>query len=202
MKVEGFFSYDVFVGGLFGVKSFLFLVFILIFISSLYMWGFVILFRNAVVSRSKQMWILGFFSIFVSFLFHFLMLQSGFASEKPERVVWLSVLSLIFAIVIASYAANPLKKMISNWVAPLLGIIASATLPVFFSEVTSDIVKVGLENYKVGGSIQASIHKVDSGEKIKSGRLLLVTPQYVYLREGDSGYISISRNGNTYISVQ
>ena len=92
--------------------------------------------------------------------------------------------------------------MISNWVAPLLGIIASATLPVFFSEVTSDIVKVGLENYKVGGSIQASIHKVDSGEKIKSGRLLLVTPQYVYLREGDSGYISISRNGNTYISVQ
>lgn len=202
MKVEKFFSYDVFVGGLFGIKSFLFLVFILVTISALYMWGFILIFRKAVISKSKEMWFLGALFVLVSLFFHLVMLSSGLSTGKPERILWLSALGFIFAVAVSSYMANPLKNVVSNWVAPLFGIVASATLPIFFADVTSDIVKIGLENFRVGGSVQASIHKVENGDTIKAGKLLLLTPQYAYLREGDSGHISISRNNDTYVSVQ
>ena len=202
MKVEKFFSYDIFVSGLFGIKSFLFMVFILITISALYMWGFILVFRNAVLSKSKVLWILGIVSVLVSLLFHFIAFSSGLSSGKPERIFWLSGLGFIFSVTLSCYMANPLKSILSNWIAPIFGIIASATLPIIFIETTSDIVKTGLENFKVGGSIKATVHKVDNGETIKSGNLLLLTPQYVYLRNGDSGYISISRNNDTYVSVE
>ncbi|AFS37296.1 hypothetical protein [Alteromonas macleodii] len=202
MKVEKFFSYDVFVGGLFGIKSFLFLVFILISISAVYMWGFVLFFRSAVLNKSKAMWALGGIFVLVSLLFHLFVFYSGLASGKPERILWLSSLGFIFAVAVSSYMANPLKNLVSNWIAPVIGIVASATLPILNLEVTSDIVKTGLENFKVGGGVKAAVHKVENNEIIKSGSLLLLTPQYAYLREGKAGYISISRTNNTYVSVQ
>lgn len=202
MKVEKFFSYDVFVDGIFGIKSFLFLVFMLITISALYMWGFIFVFRHASISKSRSMWAMGAILVVVSIIFHYIVFYSGLSSGKPERIIWLSVLGLIFAIAVSSYMANPLKNAISNWIAPLFAILASATLPVIFTEITSDIVKTGLENFRVGGSVEASVHRADNGKIIRSGKLLLITPQYIYLREGDSGYISISRNNNTYVSVK
>lgn len=202
MKVEKFFSYDVFTNGLFGVKSFLFLVFILVSVSSLYMWGFVLCFRDAMLRKSNFMWAMGSIFVLVSLLFHFVIFTSGLASGKPERIMWLSALGLMFAIAVASYMANPLKTFVSNWAGPIVGIIVSATLPVFYVDITSDIVKTGLENFKVGGGVQASVHKVSNSETIRSGSLLLITPSYVYLREGESGYTSITRTGDTYVSVQ
>lgn len=53
MKVEKFFPYDVFAGGLFGINSFIFLVIILITICSLYVWEFMLIFRSAVISKSE-----------------------------------------------------------------------------------------------------------------------------------------------------
>lgn len=130
MKVEKFFSYDVFVGGLFGVKSFLFLVFILITISAVYMWGFVLFFRNAVLNKSKSMWVFGGIFVLVSLLFHLVIFYSSLASGKPDRILWLSGLGLVFAVAVSSYMANPLKNIVSNWLAPVIAIVASATLPV------------------------------------------------------------------------
>jgi hypothetical protein len=202
MKVEKFFSYDVFVGGLFGVKSFLFLVFILISISAIYMWGFILFFRSAVLSKSKSMWVLGGIFVLVSLFFHLVVIYGGLASGKPERMLWLSGLGLVFSVAISSYMANPLKNIVSNWLSPVIAIVASATLPILHLDITSDIVKTGLENFKVGGGVKASVHKIENDKVIKSGGLLLLTPQYAYLREGDSGYISISSSNDTYISVE
>lgn len=159
-------------------------------------------FRNAVLSKSKSMWVLGVVFVFVSIFFHAVVFSSGLASGKPERIMWLSALGLVFAVAVSSYMANPLKTFVSNWIAPMVGIVVSATLPVFYVGVTSDIVKTGLENFGVGGGLNTSVHKVSEGDIIKSGSLLLLTPSYIYLREGESGYISITRTGNTYVSVQ
>jgi len=148
------------------------------------------------------MWALGGIFVLVSFLFHMLLFCSGLASEKPERIFWLSGLGLVFAVAVSSYMANPLKNLVSNWLAPIVGIVASATLPLLNMGVTSDIVKTGLENFKVGGGVEASVHKVENSETIKSGSLLLLTPQYVYLREGKSGYLSISRTNDTFVAVK
>lgn len=201
MKVEKFFSYDVFVGGLFGVKTFLFLVFVLISISAIYMWGFVLIFRRAVLTKSKSLWFLGSIFVLISLVFHLGVFYGGLASGKPDRILWLSGLGLVFAIAVSSYMANPLKNFVSNWVAPAFGIIASATLPVLSMDISSDIVKTGLENFRVGGGVKATVYRVEGGEPIRSGALLLLTPEYVYLREGKSGYISISRTNDTYVAV-
>lgn len=202
MKVEKFFSYDVFTTGLFGVQSFLFLVFILISISSLYMWGFVLCFRSAVLTRSRFMWVMGGVFVIVSILFHIMVFLNGFSSGKLERLVWLSALGLIFSLAVSSYMANPLRTFVSNWMAPIIGIVASATLPVFYVNITSDIVKTGLENFGVGGGVDVSVYKTSNETPMKSGELLLLTPSYVYLREGGSGYVSITRTGDTYVSVK
>jgi hypothetical protein len=174
----------------------------LISISAVYMWGFVLLFRRAVLDKSKAMWIMGGVLALVSLTFHLVVFYGGLASGKPERILWLSGLGLVFAVTISSYMANPLKNLVSNWLAPVIGIVASATLPMLNLEVTSDIVKTGLENFKVGGGVNAAIHRVNNNEIVRSGSLLLITPNYVYLREGDNGYVTISRTNNTYVSVQ
>lgn len=202
MKVEKFFSYDVFVSGIFGIKSFLLLVFIIIIISSIYLWGFVIFFRDAILSKSKSMAIYGGIFVLISLLFHRALFDSALADGKPERLVWMSGLGFVFAVTIASYMANPLKNFLFNWMSPVIGIIASATIPIVYLNITSDIVKTGLENFKVGGGVDISVYKIDDNSVIKSGKLLLLTPDYVYLREGDSGYISISRSNETFVSVK
>lgn len=201
MKVEKYFSYDVFTEGLFGVKSFLFLVFILITISAVYLWGFVIFFRRAVLDKSKEFWFFGVIFFMVSLAFHIGMFFSGMASGNFGRVIWISVLGFIFAIAISAFMSNPLKNLVSNWAAPLFGIVASATLPILNMDIASDVVKTGLENFKVGGGVNVSLRRVGNGTEIISGQLLLLTPNYVYLREGSTGYISISRTIDNYVIV-
>jgi hypothetical protein len=201
MKVEKYFSYDVFTEGLFGIKSFLFLVFILITICALYLWGFVIFFRRAVLDKSKSFWLFGAIFVLVSFAFHYGMFTSGISSGRFERVVWMSALGFIFAVTVSAFMSNPLKNILSNWVAPLFGIIASATLPILNMDIASDVVKTGLENFKVGGGVSVSLRRVANGTEIISGKLLLLTPNYVYLREGKAGYTSISRTTDNYVIV-
>lgn len=57
------------------------------------------------------------------------------------------------------------------------GTVASAALRIFFVEMISDIAKTGVEKFRVGRSVQAAVHKVGNGDIIKSGNLLLLTPQ-------------------------
>ena len=202
MHTEKFFSYDVFVSGLFGVKSFLLVVFILISISSIYCWSFILFFRKAVLSRETHFYVLGIIFAVVSILFHYMMFWAGISSGNPERMLWLSALGLVFAVAISAYLSNPLENFVSNWAAPLLGILASASLPIMFPNTASDIVKTGLENFKVGGGVSAEIYEVDNDKLIKSGKLLLLTPGYIFIREKETGYISISRSNDTYVSVE
>lgn len=202
MKVEKYFSYDIFSEGIFGIKSFIFMVAILICISALYLWGFIFIFRSYFKIKSKTMLFLGILCVLVSVLFHLLIFNFSLASGKVERLVWLSLLGLIFAGGIYSYLENPLKSFLTNWATPLLAIVLSATLPILTMKTTADIVNTGLENFKVGGGITVEIYKVDSGTLIKSGKLLLLTPNYVYLRESTTGYTSISRSNEVYVSIK
>ncbi len=202
MKVEKYFSYDIFSEGIFGIKSFIFMVAILISISALYLWGFIFVFKSNSKIKSKKIFCLGILCVLVSALFHYLIFNFSVASGKLERLVWLSLLGFIFAGGIYSYLDNPLKSFLTNWVTPLLAIALSATLPILTMKTTADIVNTGLENFKVGGGVAVEIYKVDSGALIKGGKLLLLTPNYVYLRENTTGYTSISRSNEVYVSIK
>jgi hypothetical protein len=202
MKVEGFFSYDVFTDGLFGIKSFLFLVFILISMSSLYMWGFICVFTYAVLKKSKALYAIGIVLVFFSIVTHIYLFSTGFISGHLSRVMWISLLGFVFSSVISFYIANPLKTFLSNWIGPALGIFITATVPVFQANMASDIVKTGLESFKVGGGMDVSVHRVDNNAEIQKGTLLLLTPSYIYLRSRESGYVSITRTGDTYVVVK
>lgn len=201
LRVEGFFSYDIFVAGLFSVKSFLFLVFIFISISALYMWGFLLVFKRAIWTRKTETWLTAFVFLGASILFHWAAFTSDLILEQPKRLLWFSILGFTLAVAVSPYLGNPLKSLVSNWFAPLFGIIASATLPLLFIGTTSEIVKTGLQNFRIGGGIQVAIHKIDNNELIKTGRLLLLTPDHIYLRGAGQGYASIARYNDIYVIV-
>jgi hypothetical protein len=202
MKVEKFFSYDIFVDGVLGIKSFIMIIFVLIVMGSFMLWGFVLFFRAAIINKSKEIAVLGVFFVLISFFVHWYFLQSTIGSGKIERLAWLSILSLIFMFSAASYLQNPLQKIIANWALPLIGIGLSAAAPIVFSNTASDIVKTGLANFNMGGDVHAAIYKTDDGKKIAGGRLLLLTPNYIYLRPEESGYTTVSRSNDTYIEVK
>jgi len=202
MKVERFFSYDIFVDGVLGIKSFIMIIFVLIVMGSFMLWGFVLFFRAAIINKSKGIAGVGVLFVLISVFVHLHFISSTMGSGKIERLAWLSALSLIFMLSVSSYLKNPLQKMITNWTMPILGIGLSALAPIIFSSTTSDIVKTGLANFNMGGNVQAAIYKTDNGQKIADGKLLLLTPNYIYLRPRETGYTTISRSNDTYIEVK
>lgn len=200
MKAESFFSYDVFVNGVFGIKSFVMLVFIIVLMSSVYLWGWLAMFRSARLTQKKETIVWGIIFALVSILFHYILTLSSLTSGRLDRIIWLSGLALGFTVWISSFMLNPLR-MLSSWLPPLVGIVLSATVPILSMKTTSDIVKTGLENFNVGGNVQARIYRMEDDKVIRKGKLLLLTPQYIFLRKGKRGYINISRTNDIFIEV-
>ena len=201
MREEGFFSYDVFIEGLFGVNSFLTLILILVVISSIYMWGFIPLIRYAIKNKSTFYAFLSIVFIFVCLVFHITFLEKGFSSENPNRVFWLSILGFILSVFLSTFIGSSIKNIFFNWLIPMGALVISVIVPIFFSDTTSDIVKTGLQNFGVGGGLEVDIYRVEDNEMINSGELLLLAPQQIYLRESNNQYMTISRNSRTYIIV-
>lgn len=201
MKAEKFFSYDLFVEGVLGIKSFIMICGILIALSSIFLWGFMLFFRAAAIQKDKGYIWGGAFFFLMAIGAHYVLLHGALVTGFFDRYLWIAGLGFVFIASIATYFDNPLKKIVANWIVPLIGIALSALAPIVWIDTASDIVKTGLENFKVGGNVSAIVYKTEDNAKVAEGRLLLLTPKYVYLRSGSTGYTSIARTDATYVEV-
>jgi len=200
MQEEKFFSYDIFTDGILGIKSFIVIVAILIIMTSLALWGFVIpLVRYIKYKEKSTLALLIILGIFCP-LAHLSIIVLN-PNLHYSRILWLSCLSLIFITALAVFLLNPLRNLITNWWAPLIAVALSAVIPLFSTEVVTDIVRTGLENFKVGGNVDAKVYNTNNSKTIMEGKLLLITPNYVYLRNGDKGHIVIARSDQNYVSI-
>ena len=204
---EQFFSYEFFSDGIFGLKTFLFVLLILMVMLSAYLWGFLAIGRMATIEYEKKekygqyhLWTHIF--IILSILFHFCFYLVGDENKVASRLPPLSILGFVLMLTIASSIGSNILKKLSNWIPSVLFIFASATLPALFHDITADLVSVALKTFNVGGGVTAKIVRLDDAKTvIHEGKLLLLTPKNAYFREGERGYRVIQQSENVSIVV-
>ena len=200
MHVEGFFSYDIFVNGIFGINAFFIFVLVMIILAGFYCWGFIPVMRGTRAHAVK--WLLVPVCIFVSLATHIFLINGSIRIENFAIVFWVSGAGFLSAITFTSYVDEPISKAINNWAGPLIFVVISASVPLISKEGVSEAVKLGLKSFGVGGNRVAHVKRISTDEVLLSGKLLLLTPNYIYIRKGEKGYQSISRSNESYIDVE
>lgn len=205
---EQFFSYDFFTDGIFGLKTFIVTLLVLMIFLSFLLWGFLIYGRIATIEREKKdgkfleykNYTYIFFAI--SLLCHFMFYSMGDGNKVTSVLLPLSILGCTLMFAIASFLGSNILKIFSNWIAPLVFVFTSAFMPLWFIDVTADLVSIGLITFNVGGGVNAKIVKQDDGKTvIHEGKLLLLTPKNAYFREGKRGYRVIQQSENISVVV-
>lgn len=216
MKEEKFFSYDIFFSGIFGVNVFTASLFIIISIISFGMWLGIFLLAGRIyrkVKRSKSTvdcdgdnkpkidWASCSLLFCTSIFFHGIVLYASYTTGDWGKGGWVYALTFLFAIIFARLVTTPWQGVLINWKLSLVGIIVSAIVPVFLSPTFSDITKVGLQQFNVGGGMPVVVKRISDNSVVESGALLLLAPRFVYIRSADGGLDVFARSNNVHIDI-
>lgn len=184
MAHHGFFSYDFFSEGVFGMKLFVFTMVIGLVLMSFMLFGSGILLyarrKGAAVS-----WLAVCGILFLNVLFLILMGTSLLNPEK--RIFALSVLgvTLYLAVHFGVFFFAKLKvKIMLLFVLFFLAFDLVATQP----NVAAKLLGNGLRIFGVGGEIPI---EVVSDDGVAKGRLILLTPKYIYFKEDPNNALII-----------
>jgi len=207
MLHEKFFSYEFFSEGVFGLKTFLFVVLILMVVLAFYMWGFILTAKLGRIQHSKtgqygsyRWFTYGLFG--TSVLLHFVLYDIGWRTDNLSRLPVVSVFGFVLMFAMSSFVGANIISKLSNWIPSAVFILASATIPVLDQEMTADLVGLGLANFNVGGGVTARVVRLDEkGTVVYEGKLLLLTPRNAYFREGKRGYRVIQQSDSVSVSV-
>lgn len=209
MLHEKFFSYDFFSDGVFGLKTFLFVLLVLLLVTAFYLWGFILLGKKACIEHSKPdpknynmyRW-LTYLMLALSVFLHAFFFALGVETNHEARAYSFSFIGLAFSLAVASLiGANLLKKVI-NWAPSVIFVVLSATIPAINAEVTADLVRISLISFNVGGGVHAKVLSTDQrADIVYEGKLLLLTPNNAYFREGKSSYRIIKQSENITVKV-
>jgi hypothetical protein len=203
MAERKFFSYEFLSEDAFGMKTMVISGVVLLFFLSMYMFGFLVLFKMAVAEGRKTgnygsyrwlTWLLLFVAIFMHSYFFYRALLAG----KPNLYIGPSAFAFIVCFYLSSFVGGALRERLSNWLPTVIFIGFTAFLPFVGRDVTADLVEISLRQFRVGGGIPVKITKLESQNPIIEGSLLLRTPKYLYiivLKEGKST-LAIVRNGD------
>lgn len=185
MKQNGFFSYDFFIDGLFGMKLFFFVAISMFFLLSIYIasgvvaffclkykacklgsvWWIFLLNIVAIVSTvilvyENTMTITGATYIFVlSFAIHFHIGMLIFSNAKQQFISLLLFLFIVFSILLK------------------------------FQEETTKLISFSLKVFGMGGNLNTKVTNLN--KDAFKGKLILITPSYVYLKNETNKVTSI-----------
>ncbi|AVO34534.1 hypothetical protein [Ottowia oryzae] len=209
MLHEKFFSYDFFSDGVFGLKTFLVVLLVLLLVTAFYLWGFLLLGKKACIAYTKPdrkdynmyRW-LTYLMLALSVFMHAIFYAFGSETNHEIRVLSFSLIGFILVWAITSFLGANLIKKVINWVPSVAFIVLSATIPALNADITADLVRIGLINFNVGGGVHAKVFSTDNPDKIiYEGKLLLLTPNNAYFREGKKSYKIIKQSENITVSI-
>lgn len=202
MNDESFFSYDFFTNGLFGMKIFfLFSLTIVVFSSLMLFCVFVLLIenfykktkindendtnsnKNQLNDKKTISWVL-----FINVFSHALFIMVFSNLDKLGFYLYLASIGFFisFHIGMILYAKSQ-HKLVSLVILIPMVIVISITL----GKHTSQIIKIGLKQYGVGGDVEIIIQpKFNDNNKIR-GKLVLLSPNRIFYKKDDSPFISI-----------
>ena len=195
----GFFSYDFFSEGVFGLKVFFFITSIITLLMSLALFGWII----PIVEKWKK----GKFNIwqFVGFftfnLFFCLIVFISFPKNGDVfGITYIFTIGLFLSIHISFlFHAKPNEQF-----ATLIGVIFIITfMSLHLREQASSMLANGLKSYGMGGGIEVSLMpKMLANEKL-NGKLILLSPKNIYIRlDGSEGVSTIDRSRFDVITTE
>lgn len=201
MSERKFFSYEFLADDVFGMKTLVISGVVLLFVVSLYLFGFLLVFRLAVSEGRKtgaygsNRW-LAWAAIVVSALMHLFLFYGALTVSKPNLYFGTSAFALIVCAYISTFIGGSLREKLSNWLPTALFMGFTAFFPLVHKDVTADLVEIALSQFRVGGGIPVKVRKFENQEIAIEGRLLLMTPKNLYITEpvGKGKVLTIIRN--------
>lgn len=208
MYEKGFFSYEFFTAGVFGLKSFFLVMLLLIVMLSFYLYGFLILGRMLVVDYIKnECFPIGsrlVFWLFVSvaLFFHGWLYFLTFSIGKTNLFYTLLTSSFILILYFCSFIRVNKSEGVVNWIPSAMFIFVSMSLPFFNTANVADAVEIGLKKFSVGPGQTVKVFDKSSSDAIASGHLLLWSPEFVYFND-DAGKLHAypTKNG-THVVIE
>ena len=182
----GFFSYDFFSEGVFGLKVFFFLTSVLVLITSLALfWWIVPLVEKWKKGKFK---ILPFIGIVIFNLFFLFILIVSFPRNGDYfRIMYICAIgffiSLHFSFLLHAKPSDQFRSLI-------VVIFIITFMSLHLREQASSVLSIGLQNFGVGGDIEVVLLPEIASEEKLEGKLLLLSPKNIYIKLGESNEIS------------
>jgi len=192
MYERGFFSYEFFIDGIFGLKAFFLTIAILIVIISVYLYGFLVLSRWTYISyvkSGKLSWdirILFWISLAVAGFFHLWLFSMSLALDNPHLYASFTTMAFILALYACSFIRKSKREGATNWIPSAVFLFVSFSLPIFNTDSVAIALETGLKNFNVGGGKPVVVFDNESKETVK-GSLLLWAPEFVYIESSKEG---------------
>jgi len=180
MSYSNFFSYDFFTDGIFGMKLFFTVaIFFLAALSLAIASSLIIIMGNKKDSKGSLLFKDWWFIYIINAIFIILFLFLPSISNMPFN--W-SVYLIIIAFALCFHIGNLIFYNAKRQFLSLIGItIGLSFLMIFFAKETSMLMAIGLRQFGIGGDIKTEI-KISAKSQMEKGRLILVTPRFIYMR--------------------
>ncbi|MGS2744523.1 hypothetical protein ACU6TU_13160 [Halomonas sp. LS-001] len=199
MHENGFFSYDFYERGVFGMKAFFGLLVLMILITSFMLYAFVFPFIKWKVKNKLEVVNLVGMSILSGVMWLFFGLMVYFSEWLDwELFVYVGLVCLLLVIHIAMILyAVPKLQFVSLAVIATLSLV----LTFHFREAAANLVGSALHGFGSGGGVCVKITDTEERYHI-AGRLILASPEYVYIqRANNTSVTAVKVDSRTLYSV-
>jgi len=196
MAERKFFSYEFLSEDAFGMKTLVISGLALLFIISLYLFGFIAVFKLA-ISEGRRVgkydsnrW-LTWVAFVVAAPMHIYLFNNSLSAAKPNLYFGTSAFAFIVCAYLSSFIGGSLRERLSSWLPTAMFIGITAFLPFLHKDVTADLVEIALRQFRVGGEIPVKITKLENQKSVVEGNLLLRTPKNLYVTVSVNGKRSL-----------
>jgi hypothetical protein len=201
-----FFSYDLFNDGAFGVSSFVLVAGVFVILLSVVLFGFIPLAWASYLKKKKgeeynSARIMAWVFIVVAVIFHFILFAGSLHNNKLTVYFAFSFLGLITCVFFCSFVGRKFKENVFNWAPSAFFILFTAALPLLSREMNSQVVSQALRAFRIGGMIDVvALSKMELKE-IVSGKLILQTPQNLYVENANGELVTVPYSHDIVIKV-
>ena len=208
MYEKGFFSYEFFTEGVFGLKSFFLVMLLLIVVLSFYLYGFLILGRMLIVGYIRnESFSVGYrlafwLAVGVAFFFHALLFVRTSSIGKTNLFYTLLTSSFILILYFCSFIRVNKSEGVVNWAPSAMFIFVSMSLPFFNTANVADAVEIGLKKFRVGPGQTVKVFDKSDSDVIASGYLLLWSPEFVYFNDDTGKLHAYPTKSGTHVVIE
>lgn len=199
-----FFSYDIFTQGLFGINSFVFVSGVILLFLSFALFGFIPFmwasFYHNRIKKEVNGHRVAAWSFFVVAVFFHILLFVNTVKDIDTYFIFCCV-GLTISILPCLFIGQPLKKRIFNWIPSFIFIFLTAILPLVSQDTNSRIVSLGLKTFRIGGMVEVSAKSKRSLEELVQGKLILQTPQNLYISD-DKNLVVLPYSNDIFIEIK